>query len=68
MFCGNNYFFFSICGNRGSEEDRLASKTLYIGNIPYSFREPEVEDMFKKFGIIIKVTVVLDQYTQRNKG
>ncbi|KAG0014900.1 hypothetical protein BGZ81_000202 [Podila clonocystis] len=54
--------------NRGTEEDRLASKTLYIGNIPYSFREPEVEDMFKKFGTITKVTVVLDQYTQRNKG
>ncbi|KAF9126148.1 hypothetical protein BGW39_006833 [Mortierella sp. 14UC] len=54
--------------NRGNEEDRLASKTLYIGNIPYSFREPEVEEMFKKFGTIVKITVVLDQYTGRNKG
>ncbi|KAK3841337.1 MAG: hypothetical protein J3R72DRAFT_369243 [Linnemannia gamsii] len=54
--------------NRGTEEDRLASKTLYIGNIPYSFREPEVEEMFKKFGTIVKITVVLDQYTGRNKG
>ncbi|KAF9428237.1 hypothetical protein BGZ94_002994 [Podila epigama] len=54
--------------NRGTEEDRAASKTLYIGNIPYSFREPEVEEMFKKFGTIIKVTVVIDQYTGRNKG
>ncbi|KAG0292827.1 hypothetical protein BGZ96_003598 [Linnemannia gamsii] len=54
--------------NRGTEEDRLASRTLYIGNIPYSFREPEVEEMFKKFGTIVKITVVLDQYTGRNKG
>jgi RNA recognition motif-containing protein len=46
----------------------LASKTLYVGNIPYSFREPDVESMFKKFGTIVKVTVVLDQYTGRNKG
>lgn len=52
----------------GTEEDRLASRTLYIGNIPYSFREPEVEEMFKKFGTIVKITVVLDQYTGRNKG
>ncbi|KAG0012106.1 hypothetical protein BGZ80_000198 [Entomortierella chlamydospora] len=51
-----------------TEEDRLASKTLYVGNIPYSFREPEVEDMFKKFGTIVKITVVLDQFTGRNKG
>ncbi|KAF9359949.1 hypothetical protein BGX26_010994 [Mortierella sp. AD094] len=50
------------------EEDRQASKTLYVGNIPYSFREPEVEDMFKKFGTIVKITVVLDQFTGRNKG
>lgn len=62
------YLLFIFHGNRGTEEDRLASKTLYVGNIPYSFREPEVEDMFKKFGTIIKVTVVLDQVTQRNKG
>ncbi|KAG0296803.1 hypothetical protein BGZ98_000813 [Dissophora globulifera] len=54
--------------NRGSEEDRLASRTLYVGNIPYSFREIEIEDMFKKFGTIVKITVVLDQYTGRNKG
>ncbi|KAG0201252.1 hypothetical protein BGX33_010435 [Mortierella sp. NVP41] len=54
--------------NRGTEEDRSASKTLYVGNIPYSFREPEVEEMFKKFGTIVKITVVLDQYTGRNKG
>ncbi|KAI7820769.1 hypothetical protein BC939DRAFT_217053 [Gamsiella multidivaricata] len=53
---------------RGTKEDRLASKTLYVGNIPYSFREPEVEEMFKRFGTIVKVTVVLDQYTGRNKG
>ncbi|KAF9993765.1 hypothetical protein BGZ65_010663 [Modicella reniformis] len=52
----------------GTDEDRLGSKTLYVGNIPYSFREPEVENMFKKFGAIAKVTVVLDQYTGRNKG
>ncbi|ORZ09430.1 hypothetical protein BCR41DRAFT_293376, partial [Lobosporangium transversale] len=41
---------------------------LYVGNIPYTFREQEVEDMFKKFGTIVKVTVVMDQYTGRNKG
>ncbi|KAF9585889.1 hypothetical protein BGW38_000202 [Lunasporangiospora selenospora] len=54
--------------NRGSEQDRLASKTLYVGNIPYSFVEKDVDDLFNKFGTIVKVTVVLDQYTGRNKG
>ncbi|KAI8363135.1 hypothetical protein B0O80DRAFT_379208 [Mortierella sp. GBAus27b] len=52
----------------GTDEDRSSSKTLYVGNIPYSFREGEVESMFKKFGPIVKVTVVIDQYTGRNKG
>ena len=46
----------------------MASKTLYVGNIPYSYRETELEDMFKKFGTIVQVTVVLDQFTGRNKG
>lgn len=52
----------------GSEQDRLASKTLYVGNIPYGFREAEVESLFKKYGTIVKITVVLDQHTGRNKG
>ncbi|KAF9971064.1 hypothetical protein BGZ73_006025, partial [Actinomortierella ambigua] len=52
----------------GNDEDRSHSKTLYVGNLPYTYRESDVDEMFKRFGKINKVTVVLDQYTGRNKG
>ncbi|CAG8697633.1 1369_t:CDS:2 [Ambispora leptoticha] len=53
---------------RGSDKDRRDSTTLYVGNLPYAFREQDVADMFERYGRLRKVTVQLDHYTGRNKG
>ena len=53
---------------RGSSEERARSTTLFVGNIPYSYREREVEDLVAKFGGVKKVTVPIDRRTGNNKG
>ena len=52
----------------GTDEDRRNSTTLYVGKLPYSFREPDVAQLFERFGRLRKVTVQLDPYTGKNKG
>ncbi|CAG8588157.1 4761_t:CDS:2 [Dentiscutata erythropus] len=54
--------------DRGSEKERRDSTTLYVGNLPYAFREQDVADMFERYGRLRKVTVQIDHYTGRNKG
>jgi len=54
--------------DRGSDKERRDSTTLYVGNLPYAFREQDVADMFERYGRLRKVTVQIDHYTGRNKG
>ncbi|CAG8650137.1 17416_t:CDS:2 [Acaulospora morrowiae] len=54
--------------DRGSDKERRDSTTLYVGNLPYSFREQDVADMFERYGRLRKVTVQIDHHTGRNKG
>ncbi|CAH1763555.1 18351_t:CDS:2 [Entrophospora sp. SA101] len=40
--------------DRGSEKERRDSTTLYVGNLPYSFHEQDVADMFERYGRLRK--------------
>lgn len=53
---------------RGTEDERARSTTVYVGNIPYSFIERDVSEMFERYGRIRKITVPMDRFTRRNKG
>ncbi|RUS12866.1 hypothetical protein BC938DRAFT_478369, partial [Jimgerdemannia flammicorona] len=52
----------------GSDTERRESTTIYVGNLPYSFRERDVADLFERYGRLRKVTVLMDNFTSRNKG
>lgn len=54
--------------NRGSEEERAASKTLYFGNMPFTMQEREITDMLSKFGPIRNVSLPREGYDQRPRG
>lgn len=41
---------------------------IYVGNLPYSASESELEDLFAQFGKIVSVNVIKDKYTGRSKG
>lgn len=53
---------------RGTDEDRTKSTTLYCGNLPYHFEERDVANMFERFGRIKSISVPIDRITRRNKG
>lgn len=43
-------------------------KTLYVGNIPYSYGENEMTELFKPFGEVVSVRVVRENHSGRSKG
>jgi RNA recognition motif-containing protein len=43
-------------------------KEIYIGNLPYTTTEADLEGLFGEFGEIKKVNVITDRQTGRSKG
>ncbi len=41
---------------------------LYVGNLPYSMTEKDMEALFKDFGEIEEVVVIKDKFSGRSKG
>jgi len=52
----------------GNEHDRKESSTLFVGNLPYQFRDNDVADFFEKSGRLTNITVGLDKHTGQSKG
>ncbi len=44
------------------------SKTLFVGNLPYSMTDDHLRTLFEASGTILSVRVVIDRQTQRPKG
>lgn len=43
-------------------------KKLFVGNLPYSATESQLQDLFGQFGEIVSVKLVVDKMTGRSKG
>src|SRR3954453_7118152 len=43
-------------------------KKLYVGNLPYSVGDPELEQLFSPHGTVQSAQVILDRDTGRSKG
>lgn len=43
-------------------------KKLYVGNLPYSTRQDELESLFAEFGKVASATVAMDRETGRSRG
>jgi cold-inducible RNA-binding protein len=44
------------------------SVRLYVGNLPFSVSESEVEDMFRQIGVVESTNLVTDRDTGRSRG
>jgi RNA recognition motif-containing protein len=41
---------------------------LYVGNLPYSFRDSDLEQAFAEFGSVTSAKVMMDRDSGRSKG
>lgn len=41
---------------------------IYVGNLPYSFGDAELKQMFEEFGEVSSASVVKDKFTGRSRG
>ena len=45
----------------------MASK-LFVGNLPYTVDNKQLEEMFVDFGTVVSANVVMDKFSDRSKG
>lgn len=53
---------------QGNERDRRNSTTLFVGNLPYHFRERDVGEYFERAGRVRSIKVGLNYRTGESKG
>ena len=41
---------------------------LYVGNLPWSIGNQELEDLFSSFGTVTSANVITDRETKRSRG
>ncbi|MFP4316446.1 MAG: RNA recognition motif domain-containing protein [Desulfovibrionales bacterium] len=41
---------------------------IYVGNLPFSATEEDVENLFAEYGNVTSVKLITDQYTGRPRG
>lgn len=44
------------------------AKRLYVGNLPYSMTDTELQEVFARVGTVVDATVVMDRETGRSRG
>lgn len=44
------------------------SKTLYVGNLPWSTNDSDLADVFKEHGNVISSRIITDKETGRSRG
>jgi RNA recognition motif-containing protein len=46
----------------------MASKNLYVGNLPFSTTQADLEQLFGQYGTVTKAQVIMDRETGRSRG
>jgi RNA recognition motif-containing protein len=46
----------------------MASKNLYVGNLPFSTTQADLEALFGQYGTVTKAQVIQDRETGRSRG
>ncbi|NLF98167.1 MAG: RNA-binding protein [Candidatus Riflebacteria bacterium] len=41
---------------------------IYVGNLPYSIRDAELEELFRPYGDVTSAYVIIERETNRSKG
>lgn len=44
------------------------AKKLFIGNLPYTMTDDQLNQIFSAYGKVVSANVVFDKFSQRSKG
>lgn len=44
------------------------SKRLFVGGLPYSLTNEELQEIFSKIGAVVSCNIITDKFTGRSKG
>ena len=44
------------------------AKRIYVGGLPYSFGDQDLENLFAAHGAVVSATVISDKYSGQSKG
>jgi RNA recognition motif-containing protein len=64
-------FSFSICLRNKTNvtfKGIFMTTKLYVGNLPYTFTEDDLKDLFSKFESMTSAKLIIDRDTNRSKG
>lgn len=50
------------------DQDQNSGKKLYVGGLPYSTTDQELQDAFAQAGAVTSATIVIDKMTGRSRG
>ncbi|KAM3725588.1 Cleavage stimulation factor subunit [Dirofilaria immitis] len=60
--------FLSLAKVSRSVPEKIMSRSVFVGNLPYSAREEDVANFFWQVGPVTSVRIVLDRDTGRPRG
>ncbi len=46
----------------------MNNKRLFVGNLPWSISEQELQDMFAAIGKLVSCKLIIDKYSGKSKG
>ena len=46
----------------------MQSKNLYVGGLPYTVRDKQLEEIFSAYGTVESARVITDKFTGRSRG
>jgi len=46
----------------------MASKNLYVGNLPFQTTQADLEQLFGQYGTVTRAQVIMDRETGRSRG
>ncbi len=52
----------------GSEEEVTVGTKLYVGSLPYTTTDQQLQELFAQHGMVSSAKVISDRYTGRSRG
>ncbi|USD97200.1 RNA-binding protein [Vibrio coralliilyticus] len=68
VFASAFVFKFSNTSTEPATVNEPATKTLYVGNLPYKANESHVKELFAKHGEVFAVRLMKDKRTGKRRG